>query len=428
MIADVRAAPPPERCDLVVVGGGAVGCATALALQQQSPLKVVLLEAESELAAHQTGHNSGVIHSGLYYRPGSLKARLCVQGRAALYRLCAEEGIPHRRCGKLVVATAEEELPRLEALAQRGQANGLQGLERLGSEQLQEREPGVVGLAGLWVPCTGIVDYRAVTAAYARRFEAAGGVVALGARVEGVRTSDDELLVTTPRHAVRCRHLVNCAGLQSDRVARLAGARPGVRIVPFRGEYYGLRPPADGRVRGLIYPVPDPAFPFLGVHFTRTTAGLVEAGPNAVLALCREGYTRWRFRLRDVLSYLLYPGFWRLALNHWRMGVAEMWRSVSRRALLASLRRLMPDLRAQDLHPAPAGVRAQALSPDGKLVDDFRFEWSPRAVHVLNAPSPAATASLSIGRTIAATARERFELPSLPSRRAGSTTAARAGA
>lgn len=416
-----RRSAPPERCDLVVVGGGAVGCATAMALQEGSEQRIVVLEAEASLAAHQTGHNSGVVHSGLYYRPGSLKAELCVQGRQALQRFCDEESVPYERCGKLVVATRPEELPRLEALAQRGAANGLNGLRQLGSEQLHEREPTVVGLAGLWVPQTGIVDYRVVTEAYARRLEAAGGVVALGARVRAVRRTPAGLLVSTGDRVVQCRYLVNCAGLQSDRVARLSGARPRLRIVPFRGEYYEVLAPRSAQVRGLIYPVPDPAFPFLGVHFTRTIDGLVEAGPNAVLALCREGYSRWRLRIRDVLSYLCFPGFWRLASRHWRMGVSEMWRSVSRRAFLASLRRLMPELEAGELRRAPSGVRAQALASSGQLVDDFCFERSERAVHVLNAPSPAATASISIGRTIAATAREHFGLPTPRGRRAGST-------
>jgi L-2-hydroxyglutarate oxidase len=406
----------PARCDLAVIGGGIVGLATAMALVQGTRASVVVLEAEDTLAAHQTGHNSGVIHSGLYYQPGSLKARNCVAGRDALYLFCAAHGIPHERCGKVVVATRERELPHLDELERRGRANGLQGLRRLGPEEIREREPQARGIAGLFVPDTGIVDYTAVTEAYAGRVRAAGGSVVTGARVTACRRDAapggavPENVLETTRGVVRCGALVNCAGLQSDRVARLCGVEPGVRIVPFRGEYYELVPQKQYLVRNLIYPVPDPRFPFLGVHFTRMVRGGVEAGPNAVLALKREGYERSSFSPRDTAELLAYGGFWRMGLRHWRMGLAESWRSTSTGAFVAALRRLVPGLRRADVRRAGAGVRAQALEPDGRLLDDFLIVESERMIHVLNAPSPAATASITIGRSIAERAAGRFGL------------------
>jgi L-2-hydroxyglutarate oxidase len=406
----------PERCDIAVIGGGIVGLATAMALTGSTRASVVVLEAEASLAAHQTGHNSGVVHSGLYYKPGSLKARNCVAGREALYAFCAEHGIAHERCGKVVVAVHESERPRLEELERRGRGNGLEGLRRLGPEEIREREPHVRGVAGLFVPDTGIVDYNAVTEAYAARMRAAGGQVLTGARVTACRRDRStggtaaDLVLETARGGLRCGALVNCAGLQSDRVARLCGVEPGVRIVPFRGEYYDLVPARQHLVRNLVYPVPDPAFPFLGVHFTRMVHGGVEAGPNAVLALKREGYARTSFSARDLAELLTYPGFWRMGLRHWRMGLHESWRSTSTGAFVAALRRLVPELARADVRRAGAGVRAQALEPDGKLSDDFLIVEAERMIHVLNAPSPAATASITIGRTIAARAAERFGL------------------
>ena len=408
---------PPERCDIAVIGGGIVGLATAMALTGSTRASVVVLEAEARLAAHQTGHNSGVVHSGLYYQPGSLKARNCVAGREALYRFCAEHGIAHERCGKVVLAVHERERPRLEELERRGRGNGLQGLRRLEPEEIREHEPHARGVAGLFVPDTGIVDYTAVTEAYAARVRAAGGQVLTGARVSACvrdRTAGGaaaDLVLETPRGVLRCGALVNCAGLQSDRVARLCGVEPGVRIVPFRGEYYDLVPAKRHLVRNLLYPVPDPRFPFLGVHFTRSVHGGVEAGPNAVLALKREGYGRADVSARDTAELLAYPGFWRMGLRHWRMGLGESWRSTSARAFVAALRRLVPEIRRADVTRAGAGVRAQALEPDGKLSDDFLFVGAERMIHVLNAPSPAATASITIGQTIAAQAAERFALP-----------------
>lgn len=384
-------------CDVAVVGGGLVGLATAMALAERGAA-VAVLEAEERLAAHQSGHNSGVIHSGLYYQPGSLKARLCVEGARSLWSFCEEEGIATQRCGKLVVATHEEELPRLDELERRGQANGVNGLRRLRAEEIREIEPHAAGIAALHVAETGIVDYPAVAQAYARRVERHGGRILTNARVRSVRPG---LALETTAGTVSCARLVNCAGLQSDRIARLCGAEPDVRIVPFRGEYYELVPERSRLVRGLIYPVPDPRFPFLGVHLTRMIGGGVEAGPNAVLALKREGY-RWAdVSLRDSLATAGWPGFWALAARCWRIGFYEVWRSLVKSAFVRDLQRLVPEIRPEDVHRSGAGVRAQALERNGALVDDFRIVSSERAVHVLNAPSPAATASMAIGRAVA---------------------------
>jgi len=392
------------RCDVAVIGGGLVGAATALALAGRDGLVVAVLETEDRLAAHQSGHNSGVIHSGLYYKPGSLKATLCVEGARDLYRFCAEEGIAHQRCGKLVVATHPDELPRLDELERRGQANGLEGVRRLRAEEIRDFEPHAAGIAALHVPQTGIVDYPAVARAYGRKVEERGGTVWTGARMTGVRRDAGGLVVETRRGTVACRLLVNCAGLQADRVARLCGAVVDVHIIPFRGEYYELTPERQDLVRGLIYPVPDPRFPFLGVHLTRMVKGGVEAGPNAVLALRREGY-RWRdVSPFDLAETVAWPGFWRLAARFWKTGAYEVRRSLSKPVFVRDLQRLVPELREKDVHRAGAGVRAQALDRNGALVDDFRIVTSERAVHILNAPSPAATASLAIGRKIAETA------------------------
>ena len=387
--------------EIAVVGGGLVGLATALALAEKHGRIVAVLEAEDRLAAHQSGHNSGVIHSGLYYKPGSLKAKLCVEGARELYRFCEEEGIAHERCGKLVVATREDELPRLDELERRGQANGLAGLQRLRKEEIREHEPHAAGIAALWVPETGIADYPAVAQAYGRRIEAHGGTVWTGARVQAVRRDGPGLVVETTRGAVACKSLVNCAGLQSDRIARLCGAPVDVRIIPFRGEYYELVPERQNLVGGLIYPVPDPRLPFLGVHLTRMVKGGVEAGPNAVLALKREGYRWTDVSPRDIAASAAWPGLWRLAARFWRTAAFEVWRSLVKSAFVRDLQRLVPEIRDEDLFRAGAGVRAQAMERNGALVDDFRIVHSENAIHVLNAPSPAATASLAIGRTIA---------------------------
>jgi len=400
---------PSPAYDVAVIGGGIVGLATAMALCRDHRRSVVVLEAEHELAAHQSGRNSGVIHAGLYYKPGSLKARNCVEGREAMYRFCAEHGIRAERCGKLVTATEERELPRLDELERRGRANGLEGLERLGPEAIREREPHAAGVAGLWVPQTGIVDYGRVTRAMADVVREAGGEIQTDARVHGCRPLSDGILVESVRGELFCRSLVNCAGLQSDRVARACGVDPGVAIVPFRGEYYELAPARGALVRNLIYPVPDPAFPFLGVHFTRTPAGAVEAGPNAVLALKREGYRAADVRLRDLVEMGRFAGFWRMCRQHWRTGLVEMHRSISKRAFVQALRKLVPEVGPDDVRYLRAGVRAQAVGPGGALLDDFHLIEAPRSVHVLNAPSPAATASITIGRTIAAMVLGRLE-------------------
>jgi len=403
--------------DIAIIGGGIVGLGTALALSEQTPARLVVLEAEGKLAQHQTGHNSGVIHSGLYYKPGSLKAKNCAEGRDLMYRYCAENGIPHERCGKVVVATDGRELPALAELERRGIANGLKGVRRLTPEEIREHEPHVAGIAGLFVAETGIVDYKQVAESYAAKVRERGGDVRLDAKLVGFRQSGSDFVLITTKGDVTCRSLVNCAGLQSDRIARLCGVDPKLQIVPFRGEYYDLVPAKWGLVKNLIYPVPDPRFPFLGVHFTRMIGGGVEAGPNAVLAFRREGYTRTSFRARDVLQMLGYRGFWRMAAKYYDMGMHEMYRSISKRAFLKALQRLIPVLKWADIHPAGAGVRAQAVDPDGKTVDDFRIVEAERMVHVLNAPSPAATASISIGRTIAGMAAANFGLPTLADRR-----------
>ncbi len=388
-----------HNTDVLIVGGGIVGLGTALALASRKSVAVV--EAEARVAEHQTGHNSGVIHSGLYYKPGSAKARNCAAGRELMYHFCEENGVPHERCGKLVVATSEAELPALEEITRRGTANGLTGLERLSPEQMREIEPHVRGVAGLRVRETGIVNYRAVSEVYARKIAEAGSTVNTGVRFLGCTREAGGIVAETTRGTVRAKLLVNCAGLHSDRVARLCGVDPGVKIVPFRGEYYELKPTAAHLCRHLIYPVPDPRLPFLGVHFTRMIGGGVECGPNAVLAFKREGY---RFRdasLRDLFEYATYGGFWRMARRFWLTGAYEMYRSLSRRAFWHALRKLIPDVGFHDIVPAGAGVRAQAVASDGKLVDDFFIRQAERMVHVLNAPSPAATASLAIGQSIA---------------------------
>ncbi len=395
-----------DRYDVVVVGAGLVGLATALALVQTTRRRVLVLEAEQRVAAHQSGHNSGVIHAGLYYRPDSEKARLCAAGRAALYRFAAEHGIAHERCGKLVVATHAGERPALAELRRRAQANGLSGVRELSEAELREVEPHAHGVAALHVPETGIIDYREVAATVAGLVVAGGAELRLGARLVGVERRPAGLVLETSQGAVSADNLINCAGLQSDRVARRCGLRPPVRIVPFRGEYYAL---ADrGLLRNLIYPVPDPRFPFLGVHFTRLVGGGFEAGPNAVLAGRRHGYERGRPSLRDCASWCCYPGFWRMAWRFRRVGLYELYRSRSKRAFLRSLQKLVPAVQEADLRPGGAGVRAQALDRQGQLVDDFLIVRAARMVHVLNAPSPAATASLAIGRVIAAGAVRDF--------------------
>jgi len=398
--------------DVAVIGGGIVGLASARALAQTPGRRIVVLEAEADIARHQTGHNSGVIHSGLYYRPGSLKAANCAAGRDAMYRYCEEKGIRHERCGKIVVAVNEAQRPALDELERRGRANGLEGLRRLGPEAIRELEPHARGVDGLHVPQTGIVDFSDVAHAYARDLADLGMEVRTGFRVAAVRKTPDGWILSDGSAEVPARALVNCAGLHSDRIARLCGMEPEVRIVPFRGEYYRIKPGRESLVRNLIYPVPDPRFPFLGVHFTRMVHGGVEAGPNAVLALKREGYRKLDFSLRDVGSWFFYGGFWKLAFRYWRMGLGELWRSFSKGAFVRSMQALVPEIEKGGVRRAGSGVRAQALEPSGALVDDFRIVEAERQLHVLNAPSPAATASIAIGRTLAAMAQKSFGLAS----------------
>ncbi len=390
-----------QQFDTAIIGGGIVGLATAMALSENGSGSVAVLEAEDRVGTHQSGHNSGVIHAGLYYRPGSLKARLCVEGREAMYRFCEEHGIACRRCGKLVVATNGSEMNRLVALEERGRVNGLQGLRRLRAEQLQEYEPHVTGVGGLLVADTGVVDFGAVVRAMADVVGERGGTVLTGRRVRAVRLDSDGIILMTSAGEVACANLINCAGLQADRVALRCGVRPDCRIVPVRGEYWRLVAGRESLVRHLIYPVPDPKLPFLGVHFTRRINDVVEAGPSAVLTLNRHGYRRGRPAPRDALDVLRYRGAWRMAARHWRMGLGELRRSASRQAAARALQRLVPEVSADDLEPATAGVRAMAVDPNGELLDDFRIIRADRQIHVLNAPSPAATASISIGRYIA---------------------------
>ncbi len=396
--------------EVAIVGGGIVGLATARALVARARGSVVVLEAESRLAAHQTGHNSGVIHSGLYYPPGSAKARHCVLGRTELVRYCQDRGLPHEICGKVVVATSTAELPRLRDLLERGRANGIAGLELLLLDALRDLEPHASGVAALRVPETGIVDFVAVAESLADDVRAAGGEVRLGRRLSRVIRRAAGFTLVTPAETIEAHHVVNCAGLQCDRVARLCGVRPGVRIIPFRGEYARLRPGREHLVRHLIYPVPDPRVPFLGVHFTRRIGGGIEAGPNALLAWARHGYARGAWSSRDAFEILGYVGFWRLLRRFARIGIAEIGRAASRRAFVAALARLVPEVGLDDVEPAGAGVRAQAVAPDGALVDDFRIVEAERMLHVLNAPSPAATAALSIGQSLARLAADRFGL------------------
>lgn len=395
--------------EIAVIGGGIVGLATAHALLAARPgVRMILLEAEDRFAEHQTGHNSGVIHSGLYYKPGSMKAQFCVEGREAMYRFCAEHSIPHERCGKIVVATHESEFPSLEELYRRGQANNLKDIRWLSAEQIREYEPHASGLRGIHVPETGIVDYKVVASRLARLVRDGGCSVNVASRVTAVRNLVSSLVLETAAGEFRCKALVNCSGLQSDRVARLCGVDPGVRIIPFRGEYYELVAARESLVRNLIYPVPDPTFPFLGVHFTRMIGGGVEAGPNAVLAFKREGYRKTDIRIGDLADTLSYAGFWKMASRNWKTGMGEMWRSFSKNAFVKALQRLLPELRPEDVTPGGSGVRAQAMDPSGKLLDDFHVVRAKRMIHVLNAPSPAATSSLRIGKAIAEMATEQF--------------------
>jgi L-2-hydroxyglutarate oxidase len=396
--------------DLAVIGGGIVGLASALSISERYPrCSLAVLEKESEVGSHQTGHNSGVIHAGIYYKPGSYKAMLCVEGVRLLKAFCEESGVAWESCGKVIVATDESELPRLEELYRRGAANGVTGLELVGPDRLREIEPHARAVRALLSPGTAIVDFKEVAEAMARRLAERGVTIRTGARVTGIRRDGSLQRIETDQSPAAARYVLNCAGLNADRVARMAGVDPGVSIIPFRGEYYNLKPECR-LVRALIYPVPDPAFPFLGVHFTKRIHGGYEAGPNAVLAFAREGYHKTDVSLADLASMLSYPGFWIMGLRYWRTGAYEYYRSFSRRAFVRALSKLVPEISERDLAEGGSGVRAQSVAPDGTFVDDFKIAEGPNAVHVLNAPSPAATASLAIGQHIARLAADRFDL------------------
>jgi len=394
--------------DITIIGGGIVGTATALSILKEKKIKLLLLESESSLAAHQTGNNSGVIHSGLYYKPGSLKAVNCTTGRDMMYAFCEAHSLPFDRCGKFVVATSEEEIPALNMLEERGRLNGLIGIKRLSASEIKEYEPHASGIDGLFVPQTGIVDYIAVTNKYAELIRENGGEIKTNSKLVSVKRDGKDLILFTEQDEYRTKFIVNCAGLQSDRIAKMFRVDPKLQIIPFRGEYYQLNKEKQYLVKNLIYPVPDPQFPFLGVHFTRMINGGVEAGPNAVLAFKREGYNKTDFSFRDILEMKLYPGFWKMATKYYKMGFQEFRRSFSKELFVQSLQKLIPEIQYDDIQVGGAGVRAQALERDGKLVDDFRIVEAERMVHVLNAPSPAATASLSIGKTISKMVIKRF--------------------
>lgn len=399
--------------DVVIIGGGIVGLASAFKLAQRHPgLRLAVVEKEDRLAAHQTGHNSGVIHSGLYYKPGSSKAKTCTAGRRELIAFAERNGIAHEICGKIIVATEPKELPVLEKILENGRANGVEGIEKVGPERIAEIEPAAAGIAALWVPSAGIIDFPAVVERLAElvTLDHPQNKVFTGHRVTGFDKHDFYTNVVTNQGSISTRYVINCAGLQCDRIARMDRVDAGVRIVPFRGDYVELTPSAAEKVRNLIYPVPDPAFPFLGVHYTRMIGGGVECGPNAVFAFKREGYTKTAFSAADLWEALSYTGTWCLFLRHWAYGLGEYTRAFCRKLLLKQLQRLVPSVTLEDLRPGQSGVRAQAVGPKGQLVDDFLIETTKTAIHVLNAPSPAATASLAIGEYIHQVATEQFRL------------------
>jgi len=397
--------------DIAIIGGGILGLATAMRLTREYPrYRIAVVEKEAAVAQHQTGHNSGVIHAGIYYTPGSQKANFCSTGGKLLREFCDERGIRYEMCGKLIVAIDDGEVPRLEELYRRGTANGAEGLEIIGAERLRELEPHAAGVRAIWSPNTGIIDFTEVTQAYSAEMLEAGGELISNARVTGIALNGGDVHLETTAGDISVKHVINCAGLQADQVARMMGVDIGVRIIPFRGEYYSLKPDRAHLVNGLLYPVPDPAMPFLGVHFTRRISGGVEAGPNAVLALKREGYRKTSFDLGDAVGTLTYPGFWRLSFKYWKSGISEQYRSMVKSVFVRSLRTLVPEIRGEDLHQPGAGVRAQAVDRKGQLLQDFSIAETEQAIHVLNAPSPGATASLTISRYIVDRARESFGL------------------
>ncbi|MCL4104624.1 UNVERIFIED_CONTAM: hypothetical protein GTU68_004578 [Idotea baltica] len=395
-----------DHSDILIIGGGIVGLATAYnALLKNPDCSVAVLEKESSMAQHQTGHNSGVLHSGIYYKPGSLKAQNCRDGKRAMEAFCAKENIDFEICGKVIVALDESEVPAMDRIFERGKANGVD-CKIINREQLREIEPHAAGIAAIHVPEAGIVNYRQVCDRLGEKIKAMGGKIELEAKVEDITLFPTEVAVETTRGEFVGRHIVNCGGLYSDRLARMSGRDPMVKIVPFRGEYFELKPEAQSLVNHLIYPVPDPAFPFLGVHFTRMIEGGIECGPNAVLAFAREGYEKYKVNVGELFESLTYSGFIKIAAKYWKTGAGEMWRSISKPAFVKALARLLPEITEDDLVAVPAGVRAQAITPDGEMVDDFLIVEHKRIINVCNAPSPAATAALNIGKTIA----EKIEL------------------
>lgn len=397
--------------DIGIIGGGIIGLATAMRLTQEYPgQKVVVIEKEAEVAQHQTGHNSGVIHAGIYYAPGSQKANFCSEGSGILREFCDERGIKYEMCGKLIVAINDSEIPRLEELFRRGTANGALGLELVGPERLREIEPHAAGVKAIWSPNTGIIDYKEVSEAYSTEMREAGGDLMNNALVKKITRSNGTIHVETTAGDITAKHLINCAGLHADKVASMMGVDTGVRIIPFRGEYYSLKPEKTSLINGLLYPVPDPSMPFLGVHFTKRVTGGVEAGPNAVLALKREGYSKTSFSLGDAMDTLTYPGFWRMSMKYWKIGFNEQYRSVMKGVFVKSLQTLIPEITGNDLHEPGAGVRAQAVDRKGQLLQDFSIAETENAIHVLNAPSPGATSSMAISRYIVDIAEKSFNL------------------
>ena len=396
--------------DVVIIGGGIVGLSTAMQLTREGfpNWKIGVVEKEGELATHQTGHNSGVIHSGIYYRPDSQKARFCVAGLQALLKFCDENEIEYQQCGKVIVALSEDELPRLQTLQERGTANGVQDLEMIGPERLKEIEPHAAGIQALWAPHTGIIDYTKVALAYAGKFQERGGEIFTNAPVRKITSYADGVALETTAGDLKAKYIINCGGLYADRVAAMMGEELDIRIIPFRGEYFTLRQESHHLVKGLIYPVPDPRFPFLGVHYTRNINGRVDAGPNAVLAMRREGYRKTDWNLGESWGTFSYPGFWKMSAKFWKVGMNEMRRSFSKKMFVRDLQRLLPEIQSEDLGPGGSGVRAQAVSRAGALLDDFSIIQGKQAIHVLNAPSPGATSSLAIGSHIADLAVEAF--------------------
>lgn len=399
------------KYDFIIVGAGIVGLSTAYKLSEAYPdLNILVLEKEDHVAAHQTGHNSGVIHSGIYYKPNSYRAKNCVNGRHQLVDFCEQHEVAYEICGKVIVASKEEDIPRLENIYETGQINQIEGIEMIGPERLAEIEPHAAGVQAIHVPCSGIVDYVGVCEKQKELIEAKGNKVKFNQGVENIHHQNGTVVATTQKERFEASWLINCAGLYSDHVAESAGVKPDVQIVPFRGEYYELKAEAEHLVNGLIYPMPNPAFPFLGVHFTKMVLGGVECGPNAVFAFKREGYNKLSFNLNETIETVNFPGFWKLAKKHWRMGLDEYYRSFSKKAFVKGLQKLIPAISESDLQPSPSGVRAMALKPNGEILDDFRFVATANEIHVLNAPSPAATAGLAIGDEILKRAEENFEL------------------